>query len=277
MVLEQIVNTQWLQRRPWYAVGLGLVYTLIGFVTGYLFFRENLSISVLFLITLLLVPSLMNLLSIQEEKERKSGPSGFFKNHKDVFSTYFFLSVGIFIGYLVIIFSMNYLGMELSSTLSEQIGVFGEALTGEKIESFDINLLYHAFSIFIANLGVAVIFFVLSFFYGAGSIFLIVWNASIFSTFITITLQNISRGVNHSIGLLGAFSVYVIPEIGGFLLAGIAGGVVSKALVTEGFMTPGFRNVLRDAMSLLLVAFVMLIVAAFLESYVAVNLIRALV
>jgi len=277
MVLEQIVSANWLERRPLFALLLGFIYTLIGSITGFIFFKDSLSISILFLVTLLLVPSLVSMLSIQEEIERKAGLRKFFSNHKDIFEIYLFLSIGIFVGYLLVVWLFGLWGMDLSSTLSEQTKVFGEALTESKINEFTGQGLGHVFGIFSSNLGVALIFFILSFFYGAGSIFLIVWNASIFSTFIVLTLQNVSRGIKHSLGLLGAFSIYIIPEIGGFLLAGIAGGVVSKALVKEKFMGEGFRNVVRDATVLLLFSFVLLLVAAFLESYVGVSMIKMLV
>jgi len=117
----------------------------------------------------------------------------------------------------------------------------------------------------------------LSFFYGAGAIFLIVWNASVFSTFLVISLQNIGRGVNHALGLIGTFAIYFFPEVAGFLLAGIAGGVISKAVIVEKWGSKNFQNVLRDASILLLVSVLFLLIAGLLESYVAVGLIKALV
>ena len=169
------------------------------------------------------------------------------------------------------------MGMDINSTLSEQIRVLGEDITLEKVAAFDVSRHSHALNIFTVNVGVSVIFFILSFFYGAGAIFLIVWNASIFSTFVFTTLQNIGRGVQNSLAMFGVFSLYIVPEIAGFLLAGIAGGVISKALVTEKFMSDEFRNVVKDAMVLLLVSFGVLFVAALLESYVAVNVIKSLI
>lgn len=230
----------------------------------------------LFLITILIVPSLMNLLSIEEERERKAGLQHFFHNHKDIFQIYLFLSIGIFIGYLAVIWVLTNLGMDLSATLSEQMKILGEVITKGKILDFSANRFSHALGIFSVNIGVAVILFILSLFYGAGSIFLIVWNASIFSTFIYTTISNISKGANYSIALLGTFSLYVIPEIAGFLLAAIAGGVVSKAVIVEKFMSDSFRNVVRDAFVLLLISFTLLLVAAFLESYVGISAMKML-
>ena len=277
MVLEQLISTTWLQRRPYTAFVLGLVYTIIGSITGYLFFRDYLSISILFLITLLLLPSLMNLLTVGEEREKKEGFHRFIFNHLDIFEVYLFLSLGVFFGYLLMILVLGFFGSNFNTVVGEQLGVLGNAITTQQIQDFHADRLAHALGIFFKNVGVATIFFVLSFFYGAGSIFLIVWNASIFSTFVSVTLRNISQGVNHNFALLGAFSLYIIPEISGFLLAAIAGGVVSKAVVVEQFLEAPFRNVVRDAFLLLLYSLLILLIAAFLEAYVGVGLIKALV
>ncbi len=277
MVLEQLINTNWLQRIPLYAVLLGFIYTIIGSVTGYVFFLDNFSISLLFMVTLLLVPSLMNLLTIEEEREKMEGMKNFLKNHKDIFQIYLFLSIGVFLGYMVMIWFITSTGVEINMVLNEQLKVLGDSISVEQIVNFDANNLAHMIGIFASNIGVAIVFFVLSFFYGAGSIFLIVWNASIFSAFIYTTLQNISQGVNHAAALLGVFSMYMIPEIAGFLLAAIAGGVISKAVVREHFMSDPFKNVLKDAFYLLLAAFGLLLISAFLEAFIGVNMIQALV
>ena len=270
------MSTSWLERRPLAALVLGLFYTLVGSVTGFLFFRQNLSIAVLFFITLLLVPSLMNLLTIEEERERREGLRHFFHNHRDVFEIFLFFSLGIFLGYLVMVWIFGLLGFGLEITLQEQLKVLGDQVTKNVVQNYDVPKFTHSFGLFATNIGVAVIFFVLSFFYGAGSIFLVVWNASIFVTFIIVTIRNISQGMNHSLALLGIFSLYIVPEIAGFLLAAIAGGVVSKAVVVEDFLSKEFKNVVRDAVVLLFLSFALLLLAAVLESY-AVDWIKALV
>ena len=277
MVLEQIISTKWLRQRPLYAIALGLCYTFIAAVTGYLFFKDRFSISLLFLVTLLLVPSLMNLLSFEEERERSDGIRRFFVNHQSVFEIYLFLSIGVFIGYLIVIWVLAAVQVDLSSTVGEQMKILGGGVTANEIQNFQVDQFTHSLNLFSNNLGVALIFFVLSFFYGAGAIFLMVWNASIFATFVSLTIENINKGVAHAFTLLGAFSIYILPEIEGFLLAAIAGGVISKAVIVEEFMSESFKNVVKDAFILLLMSFAVLLLAAFLEGYVGVNIIRALV
>jgi uncharacterized membrane protein SpoIIM required for sporulation len=275
MVLE-LISADFLERRPLAALVLGFFYTFVGCLTAYIFLRGSLSIATLMFVTLLLAPSLINLLSVEEERERKEGLKHFFHNHGDVFEVYLFYSLGVFIAYLVLVFMSGATGLDSSQVISEQMKIVGKGLSVSQIQNFAVDKYLHMFGIFGANVGVAVLFFLLSFFYGAGSIFLMIWNASIFSTFVTVAIQNISKGLQHTFGLMAAFSIYILPEIAGFLVAAIAGGVVSKAVITEKFGSQGFRNVFRDAAVLFLIALGLLLVAAFFESFVATEIVRSL-
>lgn len=277
MVLEQIVGAEFLERKRLFALILGFVYTIIAGLTSYIFFRDSISIAMFFLLTILLIPSLVSVISDQEKRDSKFGFNSFLKNHMNIFEIYLFTALGIVLAYCFVIFVFTSMGYDINLILNEQISRFGDYLTADTIQEFNVNKFNQFFGIFTNNLGVAILFFLLSFFYGAGAIFLIAWNASIFSTFLVLSLQSISRGVNHALGLIGAFSIYYIPEVAGFLLAGIAGGIISKAVLVETKGSKGFKNVIRDSFTLLIISFLFLLIAAFLESFVAVSLIKALV
>lgn len=276
MVLEQFFKTKWLERRPAYSMLLGFVFVFIGLITALIFFRNDISIALLFLVTLLLVPSLMKIINLEEKVERDYGVKHFFKTHRAIFEIYLFLFIGILAAYLVIGFGA---GNNLEKISQEQIKVLdGEGLTSSEVVDFGYSEKFDNFlGIFTSNLLVALIFFILSFFYGAGGIFLIVWNASIFSTFIVMTISNLSKGVPHAMSLLGAFALHLIPEVFGFLVAAIAGGVISRALIKEKLKGKGFSNVVKDATLLLLVSFAVLLVAALLEAFVSTSLVGGLV
>lgn len=269
MVLERVISAEWMERRPLYALILGLVYTLIGYFTAVIFFGEHTSIAMLFLTTLLLVPSLIIIISLEEKKESKEGLKHFFHNHKKIFEIFLFVFIGIFIGYLVIgTFSTSFDTVFSYQTtyLLEKGSIGTEVMEGIGTYGHDVPKFQHFSGILTANLITAIIFFLLSFFYGAGGIFLILLNASIFASFIIYLTRFFKTSI---LSLIGAFSIHMIPEICGFLLAAIAGGVISKAIITEKLGGPRFKNVMRDAMVLLVIAFVVIAVAAFLESYVS--------
>jgi len=275
MVLEQFFKAQWLERRPTVSMLLGFVFVFIGLVTAWIFFKSDISIALLFLTTLLLVPSLMKLLNIEEKIERKYGIKNFFEHHRAILEIYLFLFIGIFAAYLVIGFGA---GENLEEISQEQFKFLDQGLTEDQVVDFSLTEKFsNFFGIFSENLLVCLIFFVLSIFYGAGGIFLIVWNASIFSTFLVMTINNLSRGAPHALGVLGIFSLHLVPEVFAFLTAAIAGGVISRAMIREKWKGKGFSNVIKDAVVLLLISFGVLLLAAFLEAFISTSLMRGLI
>ena len=123
------------------------------------------------------------------------------------------------------------------------------------------------------NLIVIIIAFILSVFYGAGALFLIVLNASIFAGFIFYVI----REIGNAFSVLSLFLIHLVPELSGFLLAAIAGGVVSRAIMKERFGSDEFRNIMRDALVLLLIAVGLIIISAFLEVFVSASLVKMVI
>ena len=278
MVFEQFLEHDWVEKRLIYVFVLGFVYVFVGHFAAVLFFGKNISVAMLFLATLLLVPSLHKLLKIEEKRESKEGLRNFFRNHKDIFEVYLILSLGIFFGYL-----------SLGLFVGGQTAVFdyqmdflqGEGLSKGMITEFfnkDFEPSFTNFKgILSNNISVILVFFLLSVFYGAGAMFLIVLNASVFSTFILFIIKQIGQGLAHSSGVLATFLIHMIPEVSGFLLAAIAGGVVSRAFGSEKFMSNGFKNVLKDASVLLVISVSFILVAAFLETFVTAKIVYSMV
>jgi len=123
-------------------------------------------------------------------------------------------------------------------------------------------------SVLESNLTVMLVSFVLSIFYGAGAIFLITLNASVFASFVVFVAQYLAETIKEIFMIIGLFMIHMVPEISGFLIAAIAGGVLSKALMAEKWSSQRFRNVIKDSLMLLVIASVLIVVAAFLEVYV---------
>ena len=254
MVFEEILEK--IGKRKVYSLFLGVLYVLISYGTAKLFFPSNLSLAMIFLVTLLLVPSTAKLIGIEESIERKYGTSKFFKKHYILMEIFLFLFLGIFIGYLI---TGNY----VPDSAEYQINFLKNQ--GINLLNADIESAPQFINIFLNNLSVIVIAFVLSLFYGVGALFLIVLNASIFASFVLNLLTTIAQQK-----AFGAFLtlIHFIPEVFGFLLAAIAGGVISKAIMKEKAGTEGFRNVLKDGTILLLISLAIILVAALIESFV---------
>ena len=271
-MLESL-RAKWLTHHPLIAFVIGAVYPVLGFAIAWLFFRNSPSVPMLFLISLLLMPSLMKVLHWEEKHERKFGLRHFFHNHSRIIEIYLFLFLGIFTSYLVLgsISRIPVFEHQMNVLQDEQ----GLSIPG--INAFLDSTFTPTTSQFLAvlesNLLTLLLLFGLSFFYGAGAIFLIVLNASVFAAFVLYVLDAIAK-IGTIWSVLGVFMIHTLPEITGFLLAAIAGGVVSQAIVHEKFRSQAFKNVVRDALVLVVIACAFIVVGAALEVYVTTQVFR---
>jgi uncharacterized membrane protein SpoIIM required for sporulation len=64
------------------------------------------------------------------------------------------------------------------------------------------------------------------------------------------------------------YSIHGIPEIAAYFYGGLAGGILSVALIRKHFKSEKFSKIMRDFSELVLIAAGFLIAAAFLEVYV---------
>lgn len=254
-MLEELLGK--IGKRKAYSLLLGLLYVLISYGAAEIFFPGNISLPIIFFITLLLVPSAFKLISIEEKIEGIYGLRNFFKEHFVIMEVFMFLFIGIFVGYLII---GSYSGpsIEYQKNFLEKQGI---------TESKEVNKLQQFENILIQNISVVIIAFILSLFFSVGALFLIVLNAGIFASFMLMYEKAIIL-----------FSlIHFIPEVFGFLLAAIAGGVVSKAIMSEKVGTAAFRNVAKDASVLLLLSIAVIFIAAVLEVFVTQQILKPLI
>ncbi len=269
MVLEHFLDSEKIKRHAFFIFVLSFLYVLLGFIVSFLFFGNTVSIATMFTLTLLLSPSLAHILGREEIIERSSGLTHFYRNHKDVFKVYFFCFLGLFAGFLVLSWYGDFTSIFQFQTffLENQRGLTTELLSEFK-EGFTGPSMSNVFALFSENLFVVIISFILSIFYGAGAIFLIVLNSSIFVAFINVVYGYASKYGASLQYLLGSTSIYFIPEITGFMLAAIAGGILSTAIYREKLFSDSFHNVLKNCIVLLILAIAVIFISAVLEIYV---------
>ncbi|PIN86910.1 hypothetical protein COV19_02790 [Candidatus Woesearchaeota archaeon CG10_big_fil_rev_8_21_14_0_10_44_13] len=270
MVLESI-KIGWIEKRPYISFFFGFIYVFIGYFIARFFFG-NVSIAMLFLATLLLVPSLIKLIEIEERRESFYGLRHFFKEHKDILEAYIFLFLGVFAGYVLLGYIVDV--DRFASIFQFQLDFLKnqQGLSKEVIERFFVSPLQPSLEnvagVLKSNIQVMLICFILSIFYGAGAVFLITLNASIFASFVVYVGHYLAQKVSQISLIVGLFMIHMVPEISGFLIAAIAGGVLSKAILREKWSSGHFKNVFKDALMLLVIACMLIVVAAFLEVYV---------
>ncbi|MEK6886564.1 MAG: stage II sporulation protein M [Nanoarchaeota archaeon] len=241
-------------KRKTYSLILGILYVFISYGTASLFFSENISMAMIMLITLLFVPTVSRFIE-KEVDARENGKTNVFKHNKTLIEVFFFLFIGISIGYFII-------GSVYSDSIQYQTDMLQNQI---KVNIDGIQKGPQALSLMINNIEVILVAFVLSLFYDVGALFLIVRTASVFAGFIL----KFSSFIAEKTALNAAiFSIHFIPEIFGFLLAALAGGVISKALVKKNMETSQFRKIIRDGTVLLVISICIIVFAALLEAFV---------
>ena len=99
---------------------------------------------------------------------------------------------------------------------------------------------------------------------------LLTWNASVFAVVIGATIR---AGLHKSalvvpLALL-KYSIHGIPEIVAYFCAGLAGGIISIAVIRHDWNSGKFRHILIDSVDLTVVAIVLLLIAGLLEVFVS--------
>ncbi len=179
MVLEQIIKVKWLERKE-HSFFLGFIYTLFGILCAYLILPSYAGIISIAFTSILLIPSLNQLLMLEENveiREKKFHIGQLFRDHYDIIKVYLFLFFGIFSAYFILATIMSQ--GAASNLFTEQLtltGIIGRAIQGGFFRSIVIN-----------NLLVFVVCFILSFFYRAGSILFLTINASTWGSILDIT------------------------------------------------------------------------------------------
>jgi len=145
-------------------------------------------------------------------------------------------------------------------------------LTGNVIK-FDLFL-----SILINNLKVLFFCLIFSLLYGTGAMFILAWNASVIATAMGNLIKTQLMQTATSVGILsishyfGAvtfsfirYMTHGLLEIAAYFVAGMAGGIISIALIKHDLKKD---RVLIDSLDLILISIGLILVAGIVEVYI---------
>ncbi len=266
MVLEQLFKVRWLERKAPFAFLIGAMFTIIGIISAKLIFGKDPSMMAVAFIAILLVPTLNKLLAYEENveiREKKFHFRQLFKDHKDVFEIYIFLFLGIFLTFALLAFILR--PDSVQQMFPRQLSVAG--LAGQATGVFGNPYFW---SILGNNLLILFVCLVLSFIYGAGAILFIVWNASVWGVIFgyVAKMSAVTVGANPFLHFWTTL-VPTLPHLFGegfaYLIAAIVGGVVSKGVIREDFMSPKFKHIVTDALIFLAMGFALIVISAYIE------------
>ena len=278
MVLESLINPITAERKPWEMFFIGFVYSSIAILLSFWIFHEHASLVMVFLTTMACVPLIYNVIKLEEKKDVVvSEENTLLREHAKVISFLLFLFLGFTLS-----FSLWYTFLPIDlvqSTFSVQtqtITNINSRAIGSFFQNFGILT-----AIFFNNIRVLIFCILFAFIYGVGAIFILTWNASVIGTAIGNFIRSEisvyaaafgSVGVAKyfhifSLGLL-RYAIHGIPEIGAYFIGGLAGSIISIAIIRHDIGTKKYEKVLFDSSNLIIIAVIILFLAALLEVYV---------
>ena len=259
-----------------YAFVLGVIYSVIGVLIASVLFPGDPALVAVAFTSLLILPELYKIFSIEERKESLEQHITFkalWKDDIELIRIYIFLFIGILLVYSI--GTMILPSFQTNTLFREQLEIrFGQGFAGQAAGGiFSSGLFYELLS---NNFLVMVACFILALLTGDGAIFLITWNASVWGTIFGVTAKGAAAfsGQNpfylFAIVMLVVFPHMMIEAIS-YFLAAISGSVISKDVILEEFASHRFFEVFGFNLYLLLFALVFLLLGALVETFVLEN------
>jgi len=282
MVLELLTNIFKLRQKPILMFFEAFLLTIIAVVFSNIIFSGSfISISILALITIGALPLFNNLYSF--DSYLTSYNKTFFQRHKKIILLLFYFFIGVVFAFVIIYFFSSASVKESLFVVQfqelDKIGVIRDGITGNFSLGGEVNQFGLAFkTIFLNNLLVILSATVLSFFYGAGGLLLIAWNASILAAAIvrdvifSFSMVNSSSLLAPFVGVFKSVVNFIgfIPhgffEIAAYFLVSLGGAIFARDLFRGSFTTDFKWLIIRDFLYLVLVAFIFIILGALIEA-----------
>jgi len=282
MVLESLFNPFALKKKPWEIFLVGFVYSIVALLLSYIVFKEAAGMLMVFLIVIACLPILYTTIKNEEELDLQiDNEWKLLKEHSKVLIFFMILFFGITaalsISYIFLpqpmvdtIFSLQQSAIKnVNNVIQPQIT---GGLTGE-FGKFDLFG-----RIFVNNIKVLFFCLIFSFLYGTGAIFILTWNASVIASAIgnlvkmeiaqtasIIGLPSISAYFSAATFGFFRYMTHGILEIAAYFVAGLAGGIISIALIKHNLKE---RRILFDSFNLFLISIGLLLIAGLVEVFI---------
>lgn len=278
MVLETLLPPEHARRHPWEILVLAAAFATVGVLTTLYLSRGSPDNLGLLLITVVALPSIPWILRLFEYDEtgletRHLYGHATLARHWPIIVILAMYFVGLLAGFLFwyLALPVDQSAKLFASQISELSAISG-GLVGAGY-AVKVSSLQAFETIFLHNLEVLGLILVFSILYGAGAMFVLIWNASVISVFLgdlarKFVLQQpgeyaILTGLTTGfLGLLphGSF------ELLSYTTGAVAGGILSAALARKAHHIESFPLVVHDIAKLAAWAVVFLAIGAAIES-----------
>ncbi|HLC59081.1 MAG TPA: stage II sporulation protein M [archaeon] len=264
MVLESIISPKSAEEHK-SAVLLtgGIVASIAVLVSYFLFvgssFEKFIGSFIAFFITMAIFPFMINLEKYDEAKEENMLKNrkflNIFSRHKLIIEVY----IAFFLG---VIIALSILFLMLPQQVTEKVfGIQIEEIS--RIRGAATTLSGTFTQILRNNTQVLLLSFIFSFIYGAGAIYILAWNSSVLAAAIGLSSRTIGGNYGVPLAVLQYFP-HGSLEFLAYFIGAIAGGIISVVITKRKHNY--FWYIIEDSIKLLIVAFIILAVAAVIES-----------
>ncbi len=284
-MFEELINPKRAERKPWEMFFIGLLYTSVSIlVANFLFgnnlvFNKHISILVITFTVMFSIPFMFYIIKLEEKKDEEiKKEKTLFKEHGKALSALMFLFLGFIVAFSVayVVLPRSYVETNFDAQLQTFCSInMPNDVEGCVAGSLDISTraiapsfndgMNRVASILSNNFYVLIFCILFSLLFGAGAIFILAWNASVIGVAIGIFARN--NIAQLPLGFL-RYMIHGLPEIGSYFIAALAGGIISVAMIKHEFKHEKFWHILEDSIDLIILAFLVLVLAAFIEVFI---------
>jgi len=281
MVLESIIGVKEAEKTPFYVFFLGLLYASVSIFISIWIFRSEASLVMVFFMVFASLPLIYKTLKFEAKKD-------YFEKYDEVSPRTHINALKIFM-YLFLGFTFAmaiwyiFLPSDLTTEIfSSQISTI-KSINSGGIESTTGDITHWGFltTIIFNNLKVLTLCVIFSFFFGTGALFILSWNASVISTAIgNLVRTNIAEYAS-TIGLIKIglyfqiFSLAIMRymthglfEILAYFVGGLAGGLISIAMINHNFQGEHFKTIIKDSADLIILSVILILIAGLIEVFI---------
>ncbi len=278
-MIDRLIPLKRIMRKPWEMSYIGLLYSSIAVILTSFVFAGDYVLSqysgiLLVLFTLICcLPYMYRMIKQEEGHDLQISDQGrLIREHSKAVSALMWLFLGLVVGFSFWYLLLPSLGVDAHNSFDAQIKTFCTINSPHNYEAClqQYGLITgnaanagHLLAIFANNLYVMIFTLIFSLIFGAGAIFILIWNASVIAAAIGMFAENLGR---IHIGFL-RYLVHGLPEISAYFVAALAGGIISVAFIRKDLRGERLWIILQDAIILVIVAILILIASAFLEVY----------
>jgi len=267
MVLEGLIKPLTAEKRPFELFFIGLLLSSVAIFLSIFVFSPYASIISITLTTMVCVPIVYGVIKLEEHKSMEITKEALLvKAHGRALLFFMFLFLGF-----VASFALWYIFLpetHISEVFSVQMATISGAadnITGNAVNPTK------AFTVLLGH-NMKVLFFCIlfAFLYGFGAIFLLTWNASVMGAAIGDSIRStVSSGFFTSISAtLLKYLTHGIPEMIAYFTAGLAGGIISIAIINHDIKSDKFKHIVFDSLDLIVLSIIILTAAAVIEVFI---------